>query len=192
MSNVKISPRNTVLLLIIVFTAIVRLTGAINMEYNPFVVFTPIGAMALFGGSYFRGNIKPFLLPLVALLASDVVLSFTAYSSFRVGLLYPGWFWVYLAFGLMTMAGKILIKRVTIRSVGLATLVTVMIHWLVSDIGGCLAEVNTAGVLSTYRQRLISALPYELNFLAATSIYSAILFGTFEWMQRRNPSLRTA
>ena len=71
------SPRNAVLLLIIVVIAALRLISFIDM--GPLTYFTPLGAMALFGGAYFNGHVKPYLFPLLTLFISDVVLSFTLF-----------------------------------------------------------------------------------------------------------------
>jgi hypothetical protein len=186
MSVPKINPRNVVLLLMIIVVAALRL--AAFSDWGPLTVFTPIGAMALFGGAYFRGNVKPFAFPLLTLFVSDVILSFTIMSQFRSGLLYAGWYWTYGAFALMTIAGKLIIKDVTIKNVVIATVVATIIHWLVSDIGGCLVENNFTFTL--YFQRLISAIPYEWRFLGGTAVYSALMFGAFEWLQSKYVSLK--
>src|ERR1700754_3635787 len=99
MSVPKINPRGAVLLLIILAVAALRFAAFTDM--GPLTVFTPVGAMALFGGAYFKGNVKPLLFPLLTLFLSDVVLAFTILSEHRVGLLYTGWVWTYGAFALM-------------------------------------------------------------------------------------------
>ena len=192
MSIPKFSPRTLVLLLIILIVAGLRLLADFVSDPGPLAVFTPIGAMALFGGAYFSGKIKPFAFPLLTLFVSDVVLSFTVYAPFRSGLLYTGWYWTYGAFALMTLAGKFIIKDVTFKNVVISVITATLIHWLVSDIGGCLREPNASAMLSTYIQRLITAIPYEWKFLGGTAIYSAIMFGGFEWIQKKFPALKVA
>jgi Family of unknown function (DUF6580) len=189
MSIPKFNPRSAVLLIITLTVAILRLAISFTDHIGPLALFTPIGAMALFGGAYFRGNVKPFAFPLLTLFISDLVLSFTVLSHFRSGLLYTGWYWTYGAFALMTIAGKLIIKDVTPRRIFLAVITATLIHWLVSDIGGCLGENSLQASLSLYILRLTTAIPYELRFLAGTAIYGAIMFGIFEWIQRRYPRL---
>jgi hypothetical protein len=188
MSLKQINPRNAVLLLIIVITAALRLASFSG--WGPLTVFTPIGAMALFGGAYFSGTIKPFAFPLLTLFISDVVLTFTLFSDseYRDGLLYNGWVWTYGAFALMTIAGKLIIRDITIKNIVIAVVVSTLIHWLVSDIGACIVEKQFT--FSLYTQRLIAAIPYEWRFLGGTAIYSAILFGVFEWLQTKYTSLK--
>jgi hypothetical protein len=189
MSFQKFNPRTIVLFLIIIAVAALRLLIQFTGQSGPISNFTPIGAMALFGGAYFKGKIKPFVLPLFTLFISDVVLSFTIYSSFRTGLLYTGWYWTYAAFALMVLAGKLLIKNVNVKNIFLSVIIITIIHWLVSDIGGCLSEKTAATVLSLYDERLITAIPYELNFFGASLIYGALMFGSFEWLQRKYPKI---
>jgi hypothetical protein len=54
-------------------SAIVVLAALTRLAPHPPNV-TPIAAMALFGGAYFRGRKIAFLLPLAAMLLSDLVL----------------------------------------------------------------------------------------------------------------------
>lgn len=190
MSLKQINPRSAVLLLIIVVTAVLRLASFTG--WGPLTVFSPIGAMALFGGAYFSGNVKPFAFPLLTLFISDVVLSFTIFSDseYRQGLLYNGWVWTYGAFALMTIAGKLIIRETSVKNIFIAVVVSTLIHWLVSDIGACIVEKEFT--FSLYTKRLIDAIPYEWRFLGGTAIYSAILFGLFEWLQTKYTSLRPA
>jgi hypothetical protein len=192
MSIPKFNPRNAVLLLFIVLVAALRLATNFSTQLGPLAVFTPLGAMALFGGAYFTGNVKPFALPLLTLFVSDVVLSFTVLAPYRSGLLYSGWYWTYGAFALMTIAGKLIIKDVTVKQVVLATITVTLIHWLVSDIGGCLNQPTAGAMFTVYLQRLVTAIPYELRFLAGTTVFSTVMFGGFEWMQKKYPALHIA
>jgi hypothetical protein len=121
-----------------------------------------------------------------------VVLSLTIFSDseYRQGLLYNGWVWTYGAFALMTIAGKLIIRDISVKNIFIAVIVSTLIHWLVSDIGACIVEKEFT--FSLYTQRLITAIPYEWRFLGGTAIYSAILFGLFEWLQTKYTSLKPA
>jgi hypothetical protein len=188
MSVPQINPRGIVLLLIIVAVAALRFASFTGM--GPLTVFTPVGAMALFGGAYFKGNLKPLLFPLLTLFLSDVVLAFTVLAEHRVGILYAGWVWTYAAFALMAVAGKLIIRNITIRNIAIAVVAATCIHWLVSDLGGCVQDNQLS--MTVYVQRLMTALPYEWRFLGGTAIYSALMFGAFEWLQRRYSALQPA
>jgi hypothetical protein len=189
MSVAIFSPRNAVLLLIIVVIAALRLLSF--MDLGPLTYFTPVGAMALFGAAYFRGNVKPYMFPLLTLFISDLILSFTLFNEFRNGgLLYSGWYWTYLAFAMMTVAGKLILKTVTIPRLVISIVAATLIHWLVSDLSACVVENNFT--FAYYLNRLITALPFEFRFLGGTAFFSAIMFGIFELVQRRYTSLKPA
>lgn len=182
----KFNPRTTVLLLFIVIVAALRLASFSGV--GPLTLFTPVGAMALFGGAYIRGNVKPFVLPLLTLFISDVFVSLIIFPELRVGLLYAGWYWTYFAFVLITLAAKYFIKNVTVKSITVAVIAATVIHWLVANVGMCVQENQFTFAL--YGQKLLSSITYELRFLAGTAIYAALIFGTFELLQKRYPSLR--
>lgn len=182
------SPRNAVVLLIIVVIAALRLLSF--MDLGPLTYFTPLGAMALFGAAYFNGPVKPYLFPLLTLFISDLILSYTLFAEFRSGLLYTGWYWTYAAFALMTVAGRLILKEVTVTRLILATLAATLIHWLVSDIGACAVENKLTWPF--YLDRLVTAIPYELKFLEGTAFFSAIMFGLFELVQRKYTALKPA
>jgi hypothetical protein len=190
MSLTKFNPRTTVLLLIILVTAGLRLMINCSLQFNPLATFTPIAAMALFGGAYFTGDVKSFAFPLLTLFISDVILSYTVLAPYRSGLLYSGWYWVYGAFALMSITGKYMLKDINLKN-GIAALLTVtLIHWIVSDFGvwlqGTLYPITGTG----YVECLVAAIPYELRFVAGTAVYGLVMFGSFEWMQLRYPQLK--
>ncbi len=190
MSLPKFNPRTTILVLLIVLIGTVRFLLIYDNHISRWSNFSPLGAMALFGGAYFSKNWKVFGFPLLTLFISDLVLSFTIFSQFRDGLLYGGWYWTYGAFALMTLAAKWMVKKVTVISVLTTGFVCVLIHWIVSDIGVWLGSSIYAQTPGGYIDCLIAAIPYELNLVVGTILYSAILFGSFEWMQKKYTVLK--
>jgi hypothetical protein len=190
MSLSKFNPRTAVLLIMIIIVGAIRFVFLYNKQISPLSNFSPLGAMALFGGAYFSKNWKAFGFPLLTLFISDVVLSFTVFNEFRSGLLYGGWYWTYGAFALMTLASKWMARKVTVTSVLTSALVIVLIHWIVSDFGVWISSALYPQTFEGFIACLIAAIPYELNLLAGTILYSAILFGCFEWMQKKHSVLQ--
>lgn len=195
MSIQKIDPRTPVLVLFIVLTAGLRLLNAGNV-ISPIANFTPIGAMALFGGSYFSTNPKAFLFPLLTLFVSDVIMMQTFYKGYGSGLLYSGWYWTYAAFAVMVLIGR-LIKKVSVKNVLIGAVAAALAHWLISDLGVWLAgglDITTGkpytrdvhGLIQCY----VLAIPFMKNLLIGNLVYSGILFGGFELLQRKYPSLQ--
>ena len=186
MSFIKFDLRAVLLLVFITAIAAIRVIINFDTQISPLANFSPVGAMALFGGAYFNKQWKAFGLPLLMLFLSDFVLQQTVFKDYGNGILYEGWYWVYGAFALMTLAGRWLLKKITIRTFIVSVLVCVLIHWTITDIGVWYGSKIFSQNLEGYINCLVVAIPYEWRFLTGTLVYGIILFGLFEWMQQRN------
>jgi hypothetical protein len=185
MSLQKINTRTIVLILMIAAAAAFRL---LSFKY-PHVLsnFTPVGAIAIFGGAYFTDKWKAYAVVLLALFLSDIAINYL-YTSKWV-LWYSGSFWVYLTFAVMVFIGS-LIKKVNVTNVAIASLGAVCIHWLIIDLPflyGALYPHTLVG----YGQSLAAAIPFERNMALGDLVFGAILFGGFELAKKRNPALRS-
>lgn len=190
MSIQKINPRTSVLLFFVILATLLRLFTAAE-EHSSFILgLTPLGAMAIFGGAYFKGLVKPFLFTLLPLFISSIILSFTVYSDHRDGLLYPGWYWVHAAFALMVLWSKLIAKKITVLNISITILLATVTHWLVANLGDCLASASEQSFVQLFLSRLSSGIAYELKFLLGTSVYSLLMFGGFEILQRKFSALR--
>jgi hypothetical protein len=196
MSLNKINLRTVVLIGMIVFVAVLRILSA-GKVLSPLSNFTPVGAMALFGGCYFKDKWKAYLVPLGILLLSDIVTMQTIYKEHSTGLLYEGWGWIYASFVLMVVMGHF-IKKVSVGSVLLAAIGAALVHWLVSDYGVWLGggtDITTGQPYTHDAHGLMMcywlAIPYLKNMLIGNVLYGALLFGGFELLQRRYPRLQS-
>jgi hypothetical protein len=195
MSIQKINPRISLLMILMIAAAAMRLPDAANL--TAWSQFTPIGAMGLFGGAYFTNRWKAVAFPLLTLLASDLIINILIYEG-KYGILYSGWYWIYGIFVLICFIGKWLITKVTVKNVLTAALVASVSHWMIADFtvwaGGGI-DLRTMQPLSRSWEGLLQCyaqgFPYMKNFLAGTVIYSSILFGSFEWLKQRYTSLQT-
>jgi len=192
MSSIKFTPRNAVILLIIIIIAAIRVFNNYSPQMTALANYSPLAAMALFGSAYFKGNIKPLLFPLMAIFVSDIILFSTVYKAYGNGILYDGWAWVYGAFLLIAISSKLIIKNVNLQNITLAIVSAVFIHWIVTDLGVWIGSKTYAQTWAGFNACLAAAIPFELRLLTATVVYSAIMFGVFEWMQRKYTALRTA
>ena len=181
----KINIRTIVLILMIVAAAAMRL---VSFKF-PYLLsnFTPVGAIALFGGAYFAEKWKAYLVVLVTLFSSDILINYL-YSS-KLVLWYGGSFWVYLTFAIMVFIGT-LIKKATFVNIFLSSLISVCIHWLIMDLPwlyGAMYPHTLAG----YGQSLNAAIPFEKNMVLGDALFCTILFGGFELAKRRYTFLRS-
>lgn len=183
MSLKKIDTRTMVLILLIVAAAAMRL---VNVKYQALSNFTPVGAIALFGGAYFVDKWKAYAVVLITLFLSDLAINYM-YTSKLVW--YSGSLWVYLCFAIVVFIGS-LVKKVNFVNVFAVSIVAVLIHWLIMDMPwlfGALYPHTLAG----YGQSLIAAIPFEKNMLYGDILYCAILFGGFELAKSKYTVLRT-
>src|SRR5690606_5646329 len=184
MSLDKINIRTWVILFVIIGFAALR--GLSPERFGEWANFTPVGAIALFGGVYFKNNWQAFLLPLLILAVSDIFVNYGYFGEFT--LLYDGIFWVYLSFALIVLLGRA-VKNVKPGSILLSALASVLIHWIVADIGVWLNNPAFAQTPAGFIQCLTLAIPFEKNFLAGTLLYSAAMFGGFEVLKSYIPKL---
>lgn len=185
MSLKKINLRNGVLVLMMVFAAATRLINAGHL--SEWSNFTPVGAIALFGGTYFSDKWKAYLVPMITLFASDIALDYIYFHKFM--LFYDGAFPVYLSFALMVLIGSF-IKKVNVLNVLTASLASVFVHWIITDIDPWLHGTLYAKSFYGYFESLTAALPFEKNMLLGNLVFGAILFGGFELAQRKYTFLR--
>lgn len=185
MSSQKINTRTTVLILMIVAAAAMRL---VSYKYPALLSnFTPVGAIALFGGAYFTDKWKAYLTVLITLFASDIAINYLYTGKITYWNNYS--FWVYLCFAIMVFIGS-LIKKATFVNVFTASLASIAIHWLIIDLPwlyGTLYPHTLAG----YGQSLIAAIPFEKNMVLGDALFCTLLFGGFELAKNKFAILRT-
>lgn len=169
-------------------TLAVAMTRVVPHPWN----FTPVGALCLFGGAYFTRRWAAFVVPLAALVVSDLVLAVTLYR-FSDFLYMPP---VYVSFTLIVGLG-ILLRReqpawwpVRLLSVAAAAVGAALLHYLITNLAVWMFQDfyprTSEGLVACF----VAALPFLKNMLAANLIFCGILFGGFAWAQRRFPVLR--
>lgn len=148
---------------------------------------TAIGAVALFGGAYYRRSLIAVLVPILALLVSDLVLSIT-----WAGTDFQNWHFLspvhYALFGLTAMIGLALRNRPTTGRFLGATIAATVMYYLVSNLtewfqpasGIRLYPQTFAGLIECY----IAGLPFVRNMLIGNLLYGAVLFGGWRVAQQ--------
>jgi hypothetical protein len=166
-----VKPRLMVLIAIVLAAAASRL-----IPHPPNM--TSITAIALFGGAYFPDKRLTFLVPLAALLLSDLILGF--YSHMEV---------VYLSFALIVCIGLWLQKRRSVFYITGAALASSILFFLLTNFGVWALESlypkTIAGLLACY----MAAIPFFQNTLQGDLFFTAVLFGGFALLERSFPKL---
>lgn len=143
--------------------------------------FTPVAAIALFGGAQFADKRAAFLVPLAGLFLSDLVLGFhrlmpVVYGAFALIVLLG--FWVRHRPGPLRIAGA------AVASAVLFFILTNLAVWAF----GTLYPKTGLGLLECY----IAALPFFRNMLLSNLLYSILLFGGITLAERCYGRLREA
>ncbi len=140
--------------------------------------FTPIAAMALFGGAYFQNKNMAFIIPLAALLVSDLILGLHQYMLA-----------VYASFAVVVFIGIYLRQRIGVGSVIAASVVSSLLFFIVTNfaiwLGSPFYPQNPAGLMESY----IAGLPFLSNGFLGDLFFSTLFFGGFYLAQLRFPVL---
>ena len=181
-------------LLLLVSLASVWRFGQLS-GYFPLASLTSLGAVALFGAAYFRSTAEAYAFPLLTLVVSDWWLSQTLYAEYTttLGFFYTGWWWTYLAFALMVLWSRWVCTSFRVWRLAASSLGVAFIHWVVSDIGPCVAS---RGMMLASAQEwhmlfrcYLVAIPWSMRFLLGTLLYGTLLFGGFELLRAYLPFL---
>lgn len=143
----------------------------------------PVAALGLFGGVHLRRNSLAFALPLVAMLASDVVIALVGGTAF----FHSTFFFVYAAFALTVLLGRGVRRKMNLGTLGAGVLSGSVVFFLLTNFGvwamdteGLMYERSLSGLLYSYEM----AIPFYKNTLLGDLTFSLLGFGGFALYQR--------
>ena len=141
--------------------------------------FTPIAAIALFGGAQFGNRGLGFIVPLAAMFLGDLLIGFHALMPF-----------VYGSFALTVCLGMWLRQNQTIARTVLAALAGSILFFAITNFA-VWAKLGSypatgAGLMACY----VAAIPYFQNTVLGDLFYTAVLFGGLSFAQDRFSGLR--
>jgi uncharacterized protein DUF6580 len=163
----------------LVVTTIVLAAAAIRLAPHP-MNFTPIGALALFGGAYFASKRQALIVPLLSLMIGDAITGFHKLIPF-----------VYTSFLVSVAIGFWLRRKRSATRMGAATLAGAIQFFLVTNFAVWVTSIGSypktaAGLAACY----IAGIPFFWNTLAGDAFYAAVLFGGMALAERKFPALR--
>ena len=151
--------------------------------------FSPIEAVALFGGAYFAKRHWALLVPLLAMFASDLVLGLAKGGLYWDYFTSAGYLLVYAAIAMSTVLGFGLRGKVGAGSVLAYSLAGSLLFFVVTNFGAWLSDPfypkTAAGLVAAY----LAGVPFFQWTVLGTLFYAALLFGGFEFLRNRNPAL---
>jgi hypothetical protein len=154
--------------------------------------FSPIEAIALFGGAYFSRRMWAVLVPLIAMFVSDIALALVNGGLYADYFLNAHFAAIYACIALCTQLGFGLRGRVNgVRVLGyslagsvLFFLITNFAVWATASVD--VSPVCASGLGACY----IAGVPFFQWTVLGTLFYSAVLFGGFALLRARVPRLR--
>lgn len=153
---------------------------------------TAVSAMALFGGAYLSDRRLAILVPLAAMWISDLILNNVFYAAYFDSFSWHGNFFVYGAFILIAVLGMTFLKKISLARLIGVSLSASLLFYLITNFGAWLGNPlypqNTAGLLEAY----VAGLPFLRNTILGDLFFTGVLFGTFEWLKSRYPTLELA
>lgn len=138
--------------------------------------FAPVVAMALFAGATLADRRLALLVPLLAMLASDLVIGF-----------HDSMWAVYGALAVVAGTGRLLQGRLRLTTVSAGAVGASVVFFVLTNLAvwamGGLYPRTLDGLAACF----VAALPFFQNTLAGTLVYAALLFGGLALVRRLAP-----
>ena len=172
MNKTSVTPRFLVIVTVIFTAAFMRL-----IPHWP--NFTPIAGIALFGGTYIGRKHLAFIIPLAAMLLSDIFLG-----------LHQTMLAVYISFALIVGIGFLLRKRVSAFTVLSASIISSLLFFLVTNFAAWQSgmmpyAMNFNGLIECYA----AGLPFLNNGILGDLFYNTVFFGGFYFITQKYTQL---
>lgn len=152
--------------------------------------FSPVEAIALFGGAYFASRLWALAVPLVAMFVSDFALGLVHGGVYFDYFASAGFWLVYACIVLSTVLGFGLRGKVGGTRVLGYSLLGSLLFFVVTNFGTWLGSPmypqTGAGLAAAYA----AGIPFFQWTVLGTLFYAAVLFGGFALLRARVPALR--
>jgi hypothetical protein len=159
--------------------------------------FAPQWAMAVFAGAVIKNKKWAFSLPVLSMLISDIIyqaLYINGLSSIQG--FYDGQWQNYLLFALLVVIG-FAIRKINVQNIFIASLIAPTVYFILSNFVLWAGWSGTRGFgrPKTFNGLMMcytDAIPFYKTSLIATVVFSAILFGTYYFISKKQTTLATA
>jgi hypothetical protein len=137
--------------------------------------FTPVAAIALFGGTMLKRKDLALILPILVMLVSDLIIGFH-------NVMLP----VYFSFLLIVGLGMVLQSRVKPGNIIAASLAGSVIFYLITNLASWATGMmpyapGFPGLMQSY----IAGLPFFFNGIAGDLFFNGVFFGSFYLLTSR-------
>lgn len=152
--------------------------------------FSPVEAMALFGGAYFASKRWAVIVPLLAMFIADLALGLLRGGIYFDYFISAGFLLVYACIAVLAVIGFGLRGKVSCGRVLGYSLAGSVLFFVVTNFGAWLGSPmypqSATGLMAAYT----AGIPFFQWTVLGTLFYSAVLFGGFALLRQRIPTLR--
>lgn len=142
---------------------------------------SPVAAMALFGGAYFSDKRLAMIVPMLALLLSDLFLG-----------LHQTMIFVYAGFAITVVLGMWLQHHISVVNTALAAVIASVIFFLLTNMGVWLTSTLYPASVEGLMQACVAGIPFFQNSLLGNLVFTALIFGGYELLKHAVRPLREA
>ena len=169
-----------------IFVTTAILVAAVSRLFPHIPNFTPLAAMALFGGAYFSDKRLAIIIPLLTMFLSDAALQYITGFGFHNTMIY-----VYISFVLTSIIGMIVRSNVTILSVAAGSILSSVLFFMITNFGYWASNAFSMGVTGLGAS-YVMGIPFFAPTLAGDLFFNTVLFGAFYLAQVKFPTLLKA
>jgi hypothetical protein len=172
-----------------IFVLTMILVGAAMRLIPHWPNFTPIAAMALFGGVYMTRKYLAFIIPLVAMFLSDLILG-----------LHTSMIAVYVAFSITVLIGIVVSRNPKFFNIAGAAITSTILFFLITNfaswLGSPMYPQTFGGLMACYVAGLAflndgNGISFLINSLLGDLFYTFVFFGVFYLARLKFPVLAT-
>lgn len=153
--------------------------------------FTPIAAIALFGGAYLGKKYLAFIIPIAAMLLSDLLIGF--HNTMPA---------VYISFVIIVVIGMYMLRNPKLLNILSASVISTILFFIITNFAAWLGDFtyprNFTGLMESYMAGLVFlnnstyGISFFINNLLGDLLYTGIFFGVFYLARLRFPVLARA
>lgn len=166
-----------------IFVILVVLFASISRVIPHIWNFTPVAAMALFGGAKLKNTKWALLLPLLCMFFSDCLLQFLYVVGYRQ---YPGFhdymLAVYASLALVAYIGMRLQNNLTTPKVILGSLLGSILFFIITNFA--VWYISMPHTQANFVQCYVQAIPFFKNNLMGDLLYNGLFFGSYFLIQK--------
>ncbi len=135
--------------------------------------FTPAIALALFGGVYLKKQ-QAIILPVLMMIIADVFIGIDVTFPFTWG-----------SVALIALLGLGVRNHKSFSSIAGSSLFSAVLFFLVTNFGVWAVQNMYPHTLAGFIECYVMAIPFFGSTLVSTVVYTAVLFGGYEWAAAR-------